>query len=195
MAKRPADDPDEFEGLLAPHSELIYGFALKLTGNRPDADDVVQESLYRALRGFSGFQRGTNFRAWLLRIVSNTYLQRREKESLRAAAQLDERVAGEARQDAGAVEIQGLFSFGWESFADRLDECLKHALEALPDEFRVPLLLSSLAGLSHQEIATALRIPVGTVMSRLFRARQRVKLSIQSYEDARRNEARDERAP
>lgn len=192
MAKRPAEHPDEFERLLQPHAELVYGFALKLAGNRPDADDVVQESLYRALRGFAGFQRGTNFKAWLLRIVTNTFLQRREKEVLRAAAQIDEQLVADGRGSDGS---ELLFSFAWESLAERLDDGLKHALEELPGEFRVPLLLSSLAGLSHQEIATALRIPVGTVMSRLFRARQRVKLSIQSFEEARRPRPPKERGP
>jgi len=182
VSKRPADEPDEFEALLAPHAGLAYGFALKLAGNRPDADDVLQESLYRALRGFDGFKRGTNFRAWLLRIITNTFLQRCEKERRRVARPIDEQAVPDPHHAEAGVDLHALFAFGWEAFADRLDEAVKLALEALPDEFRVPFLLSSLAGLGHQEIATALRIPVGTVMSRLFRARQRLKASLEAHD-------------
>ena len=185
MSTPPVEGPDEFEALLAPHMALVYGFALKLTGNRPDADDVVQESLYRALRGFDGFRRGTNFRAWLLRIVTNAFLQRREKEGRRAASPIDEQAVPDPHGTGVGVDLEALFAFGWGAFADRLDEGLKFAFEELPEEFRVPILLTSLAGLSHQEVATALHIPVGTVMSRLFRARQRLKASLQAFEQAR----------
>jgi RNA polymerase sigma-70 factor, ECF subfamily len=190
VSKRPVDRSDEFEALLAPHMGLVYGFALKLTGNAPDADDIVQESLYRALRGLDGFQRGTNFRAWMLRIVTNTFLQRCEKEGRRLARPIDERAVPDVHEPDSGVELQALFAFGWDAFADRLHEGLKHALEALPDEFRVPLLLSSLAGLSHQEIASALHVPVGTVMSRLFRARQRLKESLPPHVAHRRGQRR-----
>ncbi|MCO5168689.1 MAG: sigma-70 family RNA polymerase sigma factor [Planctomycetes bacterium] len=187
MPSTPAEprEPDEFEALLAPHMGLISGYALKLTRNRPDADDVVQESVYRALRGFAGFQRGTNFRAWMLKIITNTFLQRCEREGRRGARQLDEEAVADGHAASDGADVRALFAFGWEAFADQLDEGLKEGLEQLPDEFRLPLLLSSLAGLSHQEIARAMGTPVGTVMSRLFRARQRLQQALRAHAERR----------
>lgn len=169
-------EADAFAALLAPHSALVQGLALKLTRSRPDADDVVQESLYRALRGFDGFERGTSFRAWILRIVTNTFLEQRRRDIRRACVLVDVDVA-----DHGSAQpAEALLAVDWSRIADRLDDGLKDALEALPDQFRLPLLMSGFVGLSHREIGAALGIPVGTVMSRLFRARQRVRKALES---------------
>lgn len=179
----------EFEELVLPHLDLLLGFALRLTRHRADAEDLLQDALYRAFRGLGGFERGTNFKAWMFRILTNAFISRRRTEA-RAPLLMDLDAAvdaGEERPGDGAPDIALITELedaatDWKRvYAEHVEDDVKRALDELPAEFRVPLLLSGLGGLRYQEIADVLNIPIGTVMSRLFRARQRLRRSLRDF--------------
>jgi RNA polymerase sigma-70 factor, ECF subfamily len=186
----------EFEELLAPHLDLLFGYALRLTRQRADAEDLLQESLFRAFRGLDGFERGTNFKAWMFRIVTNAFISRRRTDA-RAPSVVGLEAGLDPASDAtGPDEAPGAAealadelrdaSTDWTTvYAEQVEDDVKRALDELPAEFRVPLLLSGLAGLRYQEIADVLGVPIGTVMSRLFRARQRLRRGLRDYAAAR----------
>lgn len=183
----------EFEELLAPHLDLLMGFAMRLTHHHPDAEDLLQESLFRAYRGLDGFERGTNFKAWLFRIVTNAFISRR-RTAARSPKIVDIAAAGDVaeRGDAAAATTEEALhdelkdsSTDWTKvYAAHVEDDVKRALDDLPPEFRIPLLLSGLGGMRYQEIADTLQVPIGTVMSRLFRARQRLRRSLRDRLEA-----------
>lgn len=171
-------DKQVFEKIAFEHLDRLFGTALKLTRNGAEAEDLLQETYARAFQHFHQFEQGTNFKAWIFRILVNTYINGyRRKE--RAPALVDftemEPVYQEAAQEASFVN-QPL-----DSLYERLDEEVKHALEKLPDEYRVVLLLASVEGFSYEEIARMVAIPIGTVMSRLFRARALMRRHLTDY--------------
>jgi len=155
-----------FEDLALPLFDQLFNFARWLTQDRAEAEDLVQETYAKALRGFSSFRPGTNFRAWMYRILRNSFLSSRT--GLKTAVVLDEEDAG----DGLLVQSTTPESLLIEQ-ADR--EMVQQALERLPVPFREILLLCEVEEMSYQEIAEALSIPIGTVMSRLFRARKALR--------------------
>ena len=164
---REQSDVTRFEQAVLPHLDAAYNLARWLTRNDADAADVVQEAFLRALKFFGGF-RGGDARAWLLTIVRNacyTWLRRNRVDEL-ATAFDEESHSGES-DDPETILLEG---------ADR--EMLRQALEALPVEFREVVILRELEGLSYKKIAGIADVPVGTVMSRLARARKRLRLSL-----------------
>lgn len=158
---------EAFENLALPLFDQLYNFANWLTQDRPEAEDLVQETYVKALRGFSGFQPGTNFRAWMFRILRNTFLTSRT--GLKVAVPLDEEIcdtlaAPEATPEAALI--------------DKANEALvRDALTELSVPFREILLLCDVEEMSYDEIAQVLSIPAGTVMSRLHRARKALRAS------------------
>lgn len=149
-----------------PHFARLYNFACWLTADRATAEDLVQESYMKALKGFSSFQQGTNFRAWIYRILRNTFLT--SKAGLRLASSLD---------DDDQASVEPATNVTPESVLIALNEqrAIQEALEALPVSFREVILLCDLEEMSYQEIAQTLAIPIGTVMSRLSRARKAMR--------------------
>ena len=155
-----------FEELAMPYFARLYNFACWLTADRTAAEDLVQESYMKALKGFSSFQQGTNFRAWIYRILRNTFLT--SKTGLQTAGSFgDEELA----QSEPATNITPETIL----LANLEQQAIQQALEALPVNFREVILLCDLEEMSYQEIAQTLAIPVGTVMSRLSRARRAVR--------------------
>ena len=155
-----------FERLLLPHLSAAYNLARWLTGNGQDAEDLVQEAYLRALKSFDGF-RGGDGRAWLLTIVRNTcYTWLQQKRSNELTTPFDEEIHN-AQDVAPSPETLLLRS------AD--SELVKNALQELALEFREVLIMRELEGLSYKEIAAIAGIPIGTVMSRLARARRRLQ--------------------
>ena len=179
-----ANRRDEFEALLGPHFDALFGYALRLTRDRNDAEDLMQESVFRALRGFGGFRAGTNFKAWMFRITTNTFVSGKRRER-RAPALVDELDVAAPASEALEVELRDAATDWATVFSETVEDELKQAVDELPEEFRLPLLLSSLGDLRYKEIAEALSVPIGTVMSRLFRARQRLRHSLRGYAVAR----------
>jgi RNA polymerase sigma-70 factor (ECF subfamily) len=155
-----------FEELAMPLFDQLYNFARWLTQDTAEAEDLVQETYTKALRGFSSFQAGTNFRAWMYRILRNSFLSSRT--GLKTMVAID----GEAEENLLPAESTTPESLLIEQ-ADR--EMVQQALAELPVPSREILLLCEVEEMSYQEIAETLAIPVGTVMSRLFRARKALR--------------------
>ncbi len=173
----------EFAALVEAHLDGLYGAALRLTRNRDAAEDLVQETFLKAWRSFYTFQPGTNARAWLYRIMMNAYI-----DSYRKAGREPEIV------DQEDVEELYLYSRVQESEELRrqgnpeeialqrvMDADVEAALQSLPETFRAAVILADLEGFSYREIAQILDIPIGTVMSRLFRGRRLLQKALWEY--------------
>jgi|SRR6202051_1541521 len=159
---------DAFEELAMPLFDQLYNFARWLTQNREEAEDLVQETYTKALRGFSSFQLGTNFRAWMYRILRNTFLTSRTGLKVTMTVPLDSDEDGPEL----AVEHDTPETLLFER-SNR--ELLQGAMDGLPVNFREILLLCEVEEMSYQEIAETLSVPIGTVMSRLSRARRALR--------------------
>ncbi len=152
-----------FEQMMLPHLDAAYNLARWLTGNEQDADDMVQEAYLRALKSFGSF-RGGDSRAWLLMIVRNTCYTWLQRSRASFTMELDEDI-----QEADGKNSEQLL-------LERVDfELLHRALDELPAEFREAIVLREMEGLPYKEIAQITHVPIGTVMSRLARARQRLQ--------------------
>jgi len=169
---------ERFERDVLPLLSSLYGAALRLTRNPADAEDLVQETYLRAFRGFAGFQEGTNLKAWLYRILTNSYInvyrkKQREPQTVEGPDDVDEWYLFDrlgARRVEGSAEDEVL---------DRIpDADVKAALESLPENFRMPVLLADVEGFSYKEIAEIMDTPIGTVMSRLHRGRKALEKAL-----------------
>jgi RNA polymerase sigma-70 factor, ECF subfamily len=160
---------DSFEQLAPPLFDQLYNFAHWLTQNREEAEDLVQETYAKALKGFSSFKLGTNFRAWMYRILRNTFLTSRKglKVTMTVPLDLEEEEGSEPTIERDTPETI--------LFARLNHELLQSAIAELPVHFREILLLCEVEEMSYQEISETLTVPIGTVMSRLSRARQTLR--------------------
>jgi RNA polymerase sigma-70 factor (ECF subfamily) len=160
-----------FEELAMPHFARLYNFACWLTQDRHEAEDLVQETYAKALKGFSSFQPGTNFRAWIYKILRNTFLTSRTGLKATANVPLDledeEQVLPTAKETPESILLQRSDS-----------QLVQKALEQLPVVYREALLLCEVEEMSYQEISATLAIPMGTVMSRLSRARRALRSAV-----------------
>jgi RNA polymerase sigma-70 factor, ECF subfamily len=160
--------PGSFEDLAMPLFDQLYNFAHWLAQNREEAEDLVQETYVKALRGFGSFQPGTNFRAWMYRILRNSFLTSRTGLKATMTVALDaEEGAPQVADDSGTPETILLERSN--------QELLQSAMAELPVHFREILLLCEVEEMSYQEIANTLAVPIGTVMSRLARARKALR--------------------
>ncbi len=165
------------------YAPQLFSTALRMTRNRADAEDLVQETFIKAWRSYATFQEGTNLRAWLFRIMTNTFINKYNAQQRRP-------------QETEMDEVEELFLFRrlgafdqskmTQSAEDQLlelftDDEVKNALEELPDMFRLPVLLSDVDGFSYKEIAEMLDVPIGTVMSRLHRGRKMMQKLLYVY--------------
>ncbi len=171
---------EQFEALAGKYYRDIFNAALRMTGSYADAEDLTQEAFMKAYVAFDQFTLGTNFRAWLLRIVTNTHINR-----YRRACRTPDTVAWEDLTDGGTRRVAEEASKDPlpedEVLAGIPDETIGPALAALPDEFREAVILSDMHELSYKEIAESLGIPLGTVRSRIFRGRRLLRESLAEY--------------
>jgi len=160
--------PESFEDLAMPLFDRLYNFAHWLTQNRAEAEDLVQETYAKALKGFSSFQPGTNFRAWIYRILRNSFLTSRAGLKAQPLDPYDEDTQ-ETKLPADPRTPESVL-------LEKLDrQLVQKALDELPIVYREALLLCEFEEMSYQEISTTLGVPVGTVMSRLSRARKALR--------------------
>jgi RNA polymerase sigma-70 factor (ECF subfamily) len=178
---------EQFAEQAMEHMAGLYSAALRMTRNPADAEDLVQETYLKAYRSFGSFEEGTNLRAWLYRILTNTYInayrakQRRPDEQdlddvedlylYRRIGALESAVASRSAED----QLMDLFTDGE----------VKDAIEALPESFRIAVYLADVEGFAYKEIAEMLDIPIGTVMSRLHRGRKAMQKALYEYASAR----------
>jgi len=180
-------DQANFERDAMPYVGQLYAAAMRMTRNPADAEDLVQETMLKAYRAYDTFQEGTNLKAWLYRILTNTYINRYRKAQRRPT-----------ETDLGEVEDLYLYRrLGSEDTADMarsaedqlmeglVESDIKEAVESLPEHFRLPVLLADLEGFSYKEIAEILEIPIGTVMSRLHRGRRQLQRALWEYASRR----------
>ncbi len=167
-------DQANFERDALQFSPQLYSAALRMTRNPADAEDLVQETFLKAYRAYDTFTAGTNLKAWLYRILTNTYINKYRKEK-RRPSEVD---LGDVQdlylyRQIGSEESAGASQSVEERVLDGLVESdIKEAVEELPENFRLPVLLADLEGFAYKEIAEILDIPIGTVMSRLHRGRK-----------------------
>lgn len=166
---------DEFFGLLSPHLDGLYGTALRLSRSPAAAEELVQDTTTKAYTHLSSFEKGTNFHAWIYRILMNTFLseQRLVKRAPHALGD-DAQVAAPSSPPQPRPEE-------WPQASEDVAEELKRAVDELPEIFRIPLLLATLGGMAYNEISDVLHVPVGTVMSRIHRARTRLRKDLKSF--------------
>ncbi len=152
----------------------LYSAALRLTRNPADAEDLVQEAYLRAYRGFAGFTPGTNLKAWLYRILTNTFINNYRKKQRQPVVVLEDEIPDWYLYDQLANDSSGGETASAEAqvLEKMPDEDVQAALEALPENFRMAVWLADVEGFAYKEIAEILDIPIGTVMSRLHRGRK-----------------------
>lgn len=172
---------DEFERLCDRYRQQLERAALALTGDPDEAADLVQETLVRAFRYFRNFEAGSNFRAWALRILHNTHISRyRQRQRTRDIVAWDD-IAEHSERRLEEAETDARATPEGEVLANLPDEEIQLALERLPDTFRQVIVMADLRELSYAEIGRRLKLPIGTVRSRLFRARQRLRDMLADY--------------
>ena len=180
-------DQATFSEQAMPLMDSLYGAAMRMTRNKADAEDLVQEAYLKAYRGFGGFTEGTNLKAWMYRILTNTYIniyrakKRRPDETDLAEVEdlyLYRRLGGLEAATAGRSAEEELLDLFAESE-------VKDAMESLPDNFRIAVLLADVEGFAYKEIAEILDIPIGTVMSRLHRGRKALQKQLYEFAVAR----------
>jgi RNA polymerase sigma-70 factor (ECF subfamily) len=176
-------DRRRFSELAMPHMQALYSAALRMTRNPADAEDLVQETFLKAYRAFDRYEDGTNLKAWLYKILTNTFIN-----SYRAAKRRPEKADVEDIEDLymyrriGDLRSAGAGPSAEEEVFDRFtDDEVKEAIESLPEAFRIAVLLADVEGFSYKEIAEITEVPIGTVMSRIHRGRKALQKALLDY--------------
>jgi len=169
----------EFEARLQEHMNALYRTALRMTRNEHDAEDLVQEAVLKAFRHYRQFEKGTNFKAWIFKIMTNTYInqyRKKVKEPPMTDFSNVEAVYDEISKDESQFSLDEI-----ELLREKLSDEVIQALDRLAPEYRLAFLLAAVEDFSYEEISKLLDCPVGTVMSRLFRARKSLREYLWNY--------------
>ena len=169
----------EFEKEAVPLMDAVYNFALRLTGDEDDADDLVQETYMKAFRFFDKFESGTNCKAWLFRILKNSFINDYRKQT-KEPNKVDYEDVQNFYENIKSDEVESRH-YELDAFSNLLDDDVSKAITELPEDFRTVIILNDIEGFTYEEIADFVDIPVGTVRSRLHRARKMLYVQLFDY--------------
>ncbi|TXK17203.1 sigma-70 family RNA polymerase sigma factor [Homoserinibacter sp. GY 40078] len=183
---RPAPTPDELRGAFSeqaiPFMDQLYAAAMRMTRNPSDAGDLVQETYAKAFAAFASFEQGTNLKAWLYRILTNTYINSyRKNQRSPYQGTLDDLEDWQLGSAESLTQGRSARSAEAEAIDHLPDSDVKEALQSIPEDFRLAVYLADVEGFSYQEIADIMKTPVGTVMSRLHRGRRLLRERLADY--------------
>ncbi|HYW35565.1 MAG TPA: sigma-70 family RNA polymerase sigma factor [Balneolaceae bacterium] len=174
---------DDFQEEIIPHLDAMYNFALRLTSDPNDAEDLVQDTIVKAYRFFNSYEKGTNAKAWLFRILKNSYINNyRKKSNQPSQVDYDEVSSFYETIRADRTDTSDLED---RMFRELIDDDISNALEKLPEDFRTVVLLCDVEGFTYEEIANMLDVPIGTIRSRLHRGRNLLKAELLEYAEER----------
>ncbi|MEX1140046.1 MAG: sigma-70 family RNA polymerase sigma factor [Bacteroidota bacterium] len=170
---------EDFQNEALPHSDILYNYALRTTGNKDDARDLLQETFLKAYRFWDKYEKGTNIRAWLFRIMKNSYINRYRKES----KEPDKVDYGDVENFYNSIraEYKDTNDLQEKLFGNLLGDEVAKALESIPEDFRTVVILCDIEGLTYEEIAEFIDRPIGTVRSRLHRGRKLLQAQLFEY--------------
>ncbi|MCC5905665.1 MAG: sigma-70 family RNA polymerase sigma factor [Balneolaceae bacterium] len=178
----------DFNEEIIPHLDALYNFGLRLTSDPNDAEDLVQDTIVKAYRFFSSYEKGTNAKAWLFRILKNSYINNYRKKSKKPQeVDYDEVATFYETIRAERTETSDLED---KMFRELIDDDLSNALDSIPEDFRTVVLLCDVEDFTYEEIANMLDVPIGTIRSRLHRGRNLLKTQLMEYA-AKRGYAQD----
>ena len=179
MTRDEIQKQQDFNDEILPHLDAIYNYALKLTANVSDAEDLVQDTIVKAYRFFSSYERGTNAKGWLFRILKNSYINNYRKTS-RQPDKVDydgiepfyENIRSE---QSNTTDMESVM------YGQMMDDTITSALNRLSEDFRTVVLLSDIEGFTYEEISNMMDVPIGTIRSRLHRGRNLLKIELSDY--------------
>jgi RNA polymerase sigma-70 factor (ECF subfamily) len=179
----------DFEREAVPHMDVLYNYALRMTGNPDDASDLLQETYFKAYRFWDKYEKGTNIRAWLFRIMKNSYINRYRKES----KEPDTVDYDEVKNFYNTIRDESVDPNDLQErlFGNLLEDEVAKALESLPEDFKTVVILCDIEGFTYEEIAEFVECPIGTVRSRLHRGRKILQAKLFEFARKQRYIGRD----